>query len=180
MSSARPFEPAAQAELISRCHAGEAPAIGELYDMTVSQVYRFAFRLTGNVQDAEDLTSETYERALRSLGKYTSRDVPIIVWLLRIARYVAYERERASRRNESVPLTAEIAESLPAEQGAEEARQFVFDLLPTIPFAQREVIAMRLAGFKLREIAAALGKAEGTVKALQFQALASLRKAARK
>ena len=48
---------------------GRAEALTEIYDTTFTRVFAYAFRIAGNRQDAEDITSETYERALRSLGQ---------------------------------------------------------------------------------------------------------------
>ena len=171
-----PADALAQASLIARCHAGDSIAIGELYDATVKQVYGYAFRLAGNVPDAEDITAETYERALKGIGRYRSGEVPISVWLLRIAQNVAREHGRARSRRSVVPLTPEIADRLTPDVAREQARSTIADALPDLPPAQREVVAMRLAGYKIREIAQALGKAEGTVKALQFAAMRNLRK----
>ena len=73
-----PADTLAQASLIARCHAGDSLAIGELYDATVKQVYGYAFRLAGNVPDAEDITAETYERALKGIQEEVSKGVQFI------------------------------------------------------------------------------------------------------
>jgi RNA polymerase sigma-70 factor (ECF subfamily) len=175
MSSHSEFDARLQANLVSAAAAGDADAIAELYDATFANVYAFAFRTARNQQDAEDITSETYERALRKLHSYRSGDVPLIVWLIRIARNVAYENARKAKRGSVVALTPSVAEQVTARP--ESAGLSPADL-DTLTPAQREVISLRLAGFKIREIAATLGKAEGTVKALQFSAMKRLREGA--
>src|SRR5205823_173162 len=107
------FEPAAQAQLVERSRTGDGEAAGELYDLTFSAVYKFAYRFSGNREDAEDITSETFERAFASLGRYRSGDRPIVVWLVRIARNVAREHSRASHRSEVSPLSQELIDHLP-------------------------------------------------------------------
>ncbi len=175
--SAVSFDATIQAALMDGARRGDAAAVGELYDTTFPRVYSFAYSLAGNRCDAEDITSETYERALRGIKRYESRDVPVVVWLVRIARNVAHELHRANERAQVVELTDAMVEALPGRDWpeGETFATFEFDMLTA---AQREVIALRLAGFKVREIASTLGKAEGTVKALQFAAVRRLRKAA--
>lgn len=170
------FNAPAQADLVAKTQAGDRRAFGRIYDDTFDQIFRYASSLTRSREDAEDLTAETYERALRGIVRYESRDVPILIWLLRIAKNVA--RERASRycREPLITFDNEQLAQLPdTAQTVEETlpwQKLLDDLTP----AQRDVIALRLAGLCGREIAETLGKAEGTIKALQFAAIRNLRR----
>lgn len=146
-----------------------------LYDRTFYAVYRYVYRASRNPTDAEDLTSETYERALRNLPRFHGRDDDLDRWIFGIARNVLREWWR-NRDRLLAPLTQDQEQSLAGDVTPSQP-----DLSPIIQKLtpmQREVLEMRLAGLKVREIAAILGKAEGTVKALQFAALRNLRKAA--
>jgi RNA polymerase sigma-70 factor (ECF subfamily) len=102
--------------------------------------------------------------------------VPLIVWLIRIARNVAHEQLRDRASTQTVELSPEVADRLVDETANPERATIDLGLLTP---AQRDVMALRLAGFKIREIAATLGKAEGTVKALQFAAAKRLREVMR-
>lgn len=170
------FNAPAQAALVAKTQAGDRRAFGRIYDDTFEQVYRYAASLTRSREDAEDLTAETYERALRGIVRYESRDVPILIWLLRIAKNVARERTSKYCREPLIPLDQEQLDQLPdRSQPGDEAlpwQALLEDLTP----AQREVIALRLAGLRGKEIAETLGKAEGTIKALQFAAIRNLRR----
>lgn len=165
------------AALIARSKEGDRAAFGELYDETFDEVYRYAFALSQNRADAEDITSETYERALRLIRRYEWRDQTIAAWLVRIAQNVAREQARRKRSRPTMPLIEGMdvatADTTAAMDELSEASAAMERLTP----AQREVVALRVAGFKVREIAAILGKAEGTIKALQFAGLARLREA---
>lgn len=176
MSFESTFDARIQASLVSAAARGDAGAIEEIYDSTFTRVYAFAFRLARNHEDAEDITSETYERAFRNLHRFESGDVPLIVWLIRIARNVGHEQLRDRASTQTVELSPEVADRLIDETTNPERATIDLSLLTP---AQRDVMALRLAGFKIREIAATLGKAEGTVKALQFAAAKRLREVMR-
>jgi RNA polymerase sigma-70 factor (ECF subfamily) len=169
---------------ILRRRAAEAPAqlrgaelqafLEQLYDSTFDAVYALALASTGNHADAEDITAETYERAIRAIRSYRGDGAGINSWIYGIARNVVREQRRKHARTDELVDTYDVeGAASPAESvvAAMEAEQLLRHVTP----AQREVLLLRMSGLKLREIAAALGKAEGTVKALQFQALQRLR-----
>jgi RNA polymerase sigma-70 factor, ECF subfamily len=170
------FDARAQWQRIKRINAGDRLAFGEIYDDTFTQVYRYAFSLVLKPEDAEDLTAETYERALRTIQKYESRDVPISIWLLRITRNVHRERLQRVRREPPTPIPVDRLPDIPARQERADEPVPWERMLAELTPDQRDVITLRLAGLKGREIATALGKAEGTVKALQFAAIRNLRR----
>lgn len=170
------FNAVAQAELVTRTKGGDPLAFGRIYDETFDHVYRYALSLTRNREDAEDLTAETYERALRGIHHYESRDVPILIWLVRIARNVARERSARCHREPVVCVSDEQLDRLPVPDGDLHDVPGWDALLERLTPSQRDVITLRLAGLRGREIAEALGKAEGTIKALQFAAIRNLRR----
>lgn len=146
-----------------------------LYDRTFPTVYRYVYRGSRNTSDAEDLTSETYERALRNLPRFKGTEADLDRWIFGIARNVLREWWR-DRDRQTASLTPEQEGSLAADSAhpGPDLGPLVWSLTPM----QREVVELRLTGLKVREIADLLGKAEGTVKALQFAAMRNLRKAA--
>lgn len=173
------FDAGKQASLIARGQAGDKAALGQIYDDTFPLVYRWALGATHNREDAEDITAETYERALRSLHKYQSREVPISAWLIRIAQNVHREHRNKRARWRVVDIAACEVDGLPAPTTVATGKLDMDELLSGLTPAQREVLTLRLAGLKVREIAAIQGRAEGTVKALQFAAVRNLRRVAR-
>ena len=78
----------------------------ELYQTYAEDVYRFAYWLCGDAQDAEDITSETFVRALTASGEIRAETVK--GYLLTIARNLAYKRSQREKR--FVPLTADLVE----------------------------------------------------------------------
>jgi RNA polymerase sigma-70 factor, ECF subfamily len=148
-----------------------------VYDATFDRVYRMAFASLANRADAEDATAETYERALRSIARFRGDDEQMTAWLYGIARNVVreYRRDR-DRKHQPLP-EGELDDIPDTQQEIDEINPDLALALYRLPAAQREVLELRLAGLKVREVAAFLGKAEGTVKALQHAAITNLRKA---
>jgi RNA polymerase sigma-70 factor (ECF subfamily) len=174
------FDALRQAALVAKSQSGDKVALGQLYDETFPVVYRWAMAVTHNREDAEDITAETFERALRALDRFESRDVPITAWRLRIAQYVTREHRNKRARWRVVDIAACEVERLPAPDTPDSMGVTIEELLAELTQAQREVLSLRLAGLKVREIAALQGRAEGTVKALQFAAIRNMQKAVRR
>ena len=150
---------------------------GQLYQRYFDRVYAFAITRTRDRAAAEDVTAETFRRALQNLSHFQWKGVPFSAWLLRIAANAASDLLRHQARH--APL-----ESLPEDEWEPwearlievEQRTRLAELVKRLPKDQRRVIYMRFAGRRRnREIAEAMGRSEGAVKALQFRALQNLR-----
>ena len=150
---------------------------GGLYERYVDAIHSFAYHQTGSAQQAEEVTAETFERALKHLSAYRWRGVPYGALLYRIAAsVVARDRRR--------PPVAELPPAAPSEDvGPEEAwlgsetNERLRRALATLPPDQRTVLVLRFeAGLRNREIAGVLGRTEGAVKALTFRAISTLRR----
>jgi RNA polymerase sigma-70 factor (ECF subfamily) len=145
-----------------------------LYEANFERVYAYVARRVQSREDAEDVTSEVFRKALASIGRFEWRGSPFSAWLLRIAANELADRARRARRPEPVSVAPDAcaAERADAEQLARLYRS-VGELLPE----QRRVVELRFGeGRSIREIAAALAKSEGAVKQLQLRALRALRK----
>ena len=167
-------------ELVRRAQTGDAEAFGGLYDRYVDVVYRFLLTRVGDRATAEDLTSETFVRALRRIDSlsYQGRDVG--AWLVTIARNLLLDHVKSSRVRLEVP-TADMREADRATEGPEDAvlqRLSDTDLLAGVARLsadQRECLVLRfLQGLSVAETAAAMGRKVGAVKALQHRAVRRL------
>jgi RNA polymerase sigma-70 factor (ECF subfamily) len=153
-------------------------AFGELYDDYFEKIYGYIYRKTGDRQWAEDLTAETFTKALANINRYTHTGQPFVAWLYRIAANLVTDHYRAKR-----PVTPLEEIDLPASgDGPEEAalrwdeQQRIAKAIETLSSDQQDVILLRFSsGLKLREIAQVVGKTEGAVKALMFRALGGLK-----
>ncbi|WP_163511871.1 sigma-70 family RNA polymerase sigma factor [Fodinicola acaciae] len=166
--------------LVERVQAGDAEAFGLIYDRYVDEVYRFvAYRVTSRAL-AEDLTSETFVRALRRISALQWRGRDPGAWLITIARNLVADHYKSSRHRMEI-TTAEIPDGAPAVDGPERT---VLDALTAAELVaairklsaeQRECVTLRfLRCLSVEETAAAMGKNAGAVKALQYRAVRAL------
>lgn len=167
-------------KLIARARQGDATAFGRLYDLYVDRVYAYTRSRVGSVQDAEDLTEVAFMKAWEAMASYDDRGLPFTAWLFRIVRNAVIDRHRKSERQpESVDLVA--AANVPSADAVEDQVLCRLDG-ETIRAAMRDltdeqsaVLAMRFIwDMSLREVADAMGKTEGAVKALQHRAVRAL------
>jgi RNA polymerase sigma-70 factor (ECF subfamily) len=143
-----------------------------------ARVYRLAYRLSGNQQDAEDLTATTFGKALASLDCYTEQG-SFAAWLFGIARHTLLDYRRRQRPR----LDLEHAASLRAPAGEPEAhalrterRAELERLVRLLPPEQQEALLLRfVAGLRGGEAAAVLGRSEGAVRMLVHRAVSALR-----
>ncbi len=165
--------------LIRRARQGDREAFGRLVACHQRTVLRIAYHLTGNRQDAEDVTQEAFVKAYQALGQFEFGR-PLAPWLYRIARNVALKRLRAA-----CPQTALVEETLPQTQpGPEEAvvtadtLARLRDALAALPAHYRQVIELRhFEGLSYEEIGRVLDEPLSTVKTWLFRARRRLRQA---
>lgn len=146
----------------------------DLYERYFHRVYGYVIRRTRSREEAEDVTSIVFERALAHLPKFEWRGAPFVAWLFRIAANAIVDRLQALARAER-DRPAAVPDAFEAENI--ERRTMLFQLVERLPDAQRRVIEMRFIEERsIREIAAALDRSEGAIKQLQLRALENLRR----
>ena len=167
--------------LVTDARAGDRAAFAHLFDHFHEPVYRFVLSRLQRPSDAEDVTQAVFVKALEALPRYESRGIPFGGWLFRLARNTVIDFVRTRRDHAALDVAVDrpTRDAGPAEVAA--AREAVDTLraaLETLTDEQRDVIALRFfAGLSAREAAQAMGKQEGTVRGLQFRAIAALRRA---
>lgn len=157
----------------------DGQALARAYDLHSDEIYRYAARLLGDGDLAEECVAETFSRLLQALRDGRGPHEHLRAYLYRVAHNWITDQYR---RVPPAPL--EIREDLPdAADGPEEqarvrARQAqVRAALGKLTKDQQQVIALKyLEGWDNEEIARALGKPVGAVKSLQHRALARLRR----
>jgi RNA polymerase sigma-70 factor, ECF subfamily len=173
-------EPVDVWEFVRRAQAGDPEGFGQLYDRYVDVVHRFLHHRVGDRATAEDLTSETFVRALRRIDSLSFQGRDVGAWLITIARNLVLDHAKSSRHRLEVS-TADMRDADEAVAGPEDA--VVQRLTDAVLLAgvrqlsdeQRECIVLRfLRGLSVAETAAAMGKKEGAVKALQHRAVRRL------
>jgi RNA polymerase sigma-70 factor (ECF subfamily) len=174
------IDDAAIERLVVEAQAGDSWAFGMIFDHFHEPVYRYIASRVHRPSDAEDLTQHVFVKALEALPRYESRGIPFGGWLFRLARNAVIDHVRT--RHDHAELDSIIGWTH-ADAGPDEiavVRQeldAVGDALAGLTDEQREAIALRFfAGLSAREAAEAMGKQEGTVRGLQFRAIAALRR----
>ncbi|MEV5746340.1 sigma-70 family RNA polymerase sigma factor [Actinoallomurus sp. NPDC052308] len=167
-------------DLVLRARAGESEAFAALYDRYVDLVYRYVYYRVGAHPLAEDLTSETFLRALRRMSVFTWQGKDFGAWLVTIARNLILDHFKSSRYRMEI-CTAEPGEGDRWEEGPERAvldawtYRALFAAVRGLGSEQRECVVLRfLHGLSVAETATVMGKNSGAVKALQHRAVRSL------
>ena len=168
--------------LVELARKGDAEAFGLLYDHYQGSVYRFLYYRVGSVSLAEDLTSETFFRALRSMSSFRWQGKDFGAWLMTIARNLTTDHYKASRtRLEST--TEDMSPHDSATEGPESAvlasltNEALLTALKQLPAEQQECLIMRfLQGLSIAETAKVLGRSDGAIKQLQLRGVRNLAK----
>ncbi|SBT48232.1 ECF subfamily RNA polymerase sigma factor, BldN family [Micromonospora auratinigra] len=180
-----PSDPATEVwTLVERAQAGEAEAFGLIYDRYVDTVFRFVYFRVGNRQLAEDLTSDTFLRALKRIGSFTWQGRDLGAWLVTIARNLVADHFKSGRYRLEV-TTGDVLDADREDRGPEGSPEAaVVEHITNVALLtavkqlnpeQQECIVLRfLQGFSVAETARAMGKNEGAIKALQYRAVRAL------
>ena len=169
--------------LVQRAQGGDAEAFGELYDRYVDVVYRYIYYRVGTQQLAEDLTSETFLRALRRISSFTWQGRDVGAWFVTIARNLIADHYKSGRYR--LEMTTEdmtaVSESRDAADSPESSvlesmqNKVLLEAVKQLNAEQQECIVLRfLQGLSVAETAEAMGKNDGAIKALQYRAIRSL------
>ena len=158
------------------------PTWDEVVRQHSARVYRLAYRLAGNQQDAEDLTQETFVRVFRSLADYTPGTFE--GWLHRITTNLFLDMVRRRQRirfdalpddTERLPGRERSPEQVYAEGAFDADVQAALDALP--PDFRAAVVLCDIEGLSYEEIAATLGIKLGTVRSRIHRGRVLLREA---
>jgi RNA polymerase sigma-70 factor (ECF subfamily) len=167
-------------DLVERAQAGEADAFGRLYDQYSDTVYRYIYYRVGGKATAEDLTSETFLRALRRIGTFTWQGRDFGAWLVTIARNLVADHFKSSRFRLEV-TTGEMLDTGGIECSPEDSvlecfsNTALLDAVRHLSPQQQECATLRfLQGLSVAETARVMGKNEGAVRALQYRAVRGL------
>jgi RNA polymerase sigma-70 factor (TIGR02952 family) len=166
--------------LVHQAQGGDAEAFGRLYDHYVTMVHRYAYHRVGDRATAEDITSETFVRALRRIDSLSFQGRDVGAWLVTIARNIIRDQVKSSRYRLEV-TTADMRDADRATDGPEDAvlqhltNQQLLECVRQLGSEQQECIVLRfLHGLSVSETAEIMGKKDGAIKALQHRAVRRL------
>lgn len=175
------------AAVLARARQGDSDAFRALVENHSRQVFRLAFRMTGNEQDAEDVVQESFLRAYRQLGRFESR-ANFGTWLYRIVSNCSVDLMRSKQaRHDQVrgdSLDQEGAVEPPAADAPNPERQAqsaeidrrVQDALRDLSPLERAAFTLRhYEGRSIEEISETLGLGTSAAKHSVFRAVKKLR-----
>ncbi len=185
-----PFDDSDRA-LVQRVKEGDSTACATLHRRYYAKLYRFAYLRTHNAEEAADIASETFCRALQRLGAYEFRRTDSLYpWLHQIASNLMIDQARKRPEGGILSLDAQLAEDvesflncLPDEGPSahelleqKDIQSAVLAEIDHLPEQQaRAVIYRFIADLSIRDIAREMDKSEGAIKSLLHRALEGLR-----
>ena len=165
--------------LVLSAQKGDRDAFALLYEANVDRIYRYLLARLTEPADAEDVTTEVFMQAMKSLPSYKPKGTPLIAWLFRIAHNQAVNHmKKRTRRKEATLTETSASYDSPEEEALEKVRlEQVVGAMDVLTDLQREVLNLRFAAdLSIAEVAKVMDRKEGAVKFLQFSALRALRK----
>ncbi|MBA3309844.1 MAG: sigma-70 family RNA polymerase sigma factor [Nocardioidaceae bacterium] len=170
------------AALVDMARDGDAEAFGSLYDHYSPAVYRFVYYRVSAQALAEDIVSDTFFRALRSMSKFQWQGTDFGAWLMTIARNLTVDHYKSGRTRLETP-TDDFGANGQSTPGPEEevlaglTNEVLHEALDALPAEQQECIVLRFfSEASIAETAKVLGRSEGAVKQLQLRAVRNLAK----
>lgn len=169
---------------VTACQRGDADAIEQMYDLYADRMYRYLLVRVADPDTAADLTTELFLKVIEHAGGFrlpaSHAAASFSAWLYRIAANLVAGHYRKERRRPWLSLDEQDDQHDPSKspervaQDREELRELA-QAMTTLSEDQRIVLHARyIEALSNAEIALALGKTEGAIKALQHRALRSL------
>lgn len=173
---------------VERARSGDSDAFRLLVEQHSHAIFRLAFRMTGNEQDAEDVVQETFLRAYRQLDKYEARS-SFSTWLFRIASnysldLIRMRKRHEDRRERGSSEEHDILQVIPVDTPGPDRIAYSSQVQERVKAALNELSAQERTAFVLRhfeglsidEIGTALGTGANATKHSIFRAVQKLRK----
>ena len=170
---------AAERKLVQKARKGDNDAFEELVRLHQESLYRYLYRLTGNTEDAMELTQNSFVKAYMSIGRFRG-DASFKTWLYRIASngWRNVIRDSGRRQNvdiDQVPLASGDNPHDEVVRG-QENRKF-WSVVQELPARQKEALTLRLReGYSFDEVAGIMGCSTGSAKASYHHAVGKLKR----
>jgi RNA polymerase sigma-70 factor (ECF subfamily) len=173
------FDANAEKSALIACQAGDLIRFGEIYDAYIRRIFAFIYLKTHHREIAEDLTSQTFIKALEAIGSFNRDKGAFSTWIYRIARNTVIDHYRASRPTTDIEDAwdlaapdAELPRTTDIAMAVDRIRPHLADLSPI----QRDIVTMRLwQDLPYSDIAEALGMSEAACKMSFSRSMRSLR-----
>jgi len=165
-------------QIISQCQQGQLESFGSLYDSYIKKIYNFIYYKTHHQQTAEDLTSQTFLKALAKINQFDIAKGHFSTWLYQIARNTVIDHYRTSRSEIDIQDVWDLSSDTDIAKDAEIKDQLetVEKYLNQLDSNQREIIILRVwEQMSYKEIAEIVGKSEAGCKMMFLRSIEKLR-----
>lgn len=170
----------------SKADSATSPSMGNgidrarfaaLVDEHQNKLRNFLFRYTRNLEDAEDLTQDTFVKAFRNIHRYDSK-YSFSTWLYTIARRTAYNHFRDSKPTEALEYDiVETSDTPDIEASREDEKSWVWEAAQRLKPDFREALTLKyIDDLSIEEISRIMGKSQTNVKIILFRARNQLKK----
>jgi RNA polymerase sigma-70 factor, ECF subfamily len=150
-----------------------------LYEEHYDRIAHYVYVRIGDKNEAEDIASEVFLKALKSIKSYEEQGIPMQAWLFKIAHNMVVDHLRKVSKIKTVPIdTIEIQDETDPAEIAEIniTMESVRKAMERLTIDQREVLRLRFfGGLSSREVAGVMKKTDGSVREMQRSALEKLR-----
>jgi len=170
--------------LMRRCRRGESDAYEPIVRHHEHRIFGLLYALTGSVEDARDLTQDTFIRAWRRMDQYDP-ERPFAPWALMIARNLHRDHLRRRKNTLSVEAMTEEGSLFLSDEHAdterhavlEETRSRIWNALNRLDEAKRELLILKdISELSYEELSLMMGIPRGTVASRVFHARQALRR----
>ena len=144
--------------------------IEKIYKLYKDDIYKYLISLTYDPSLSEDLLSETFIRAIKSIGRFKG-DSSIKTWLFSVARYTWYDYLRKEKKE--IPfhdlLNLYISENIEKETINNEAAERIIELLKEEDERNRDIVMMRIKGYSYYDIGIKHNISESSARVINFR-----------
>jgi RNA polymerase sigma-70 factor, ECF subfamily len=155
-------------------------AFAMIYDEYVDDIYSYIYSFTGNQQETEDLTAQTFFNALKSIKRFECQKMSFAAWLFKISRNLVIS---FWRKNKPIVSMIKVDNLVCYEDNPEcqiiqnEVALLINNEVKKLPKTQGEVIVLKfIHELSNKEIAKIIGRSVGAVEQLLYRAKQNLRK----
>ena len=165
-------------KIIQKCQKGDLEKFGILYDKYIKKIYNFIYFKTHHKETAEDLTSQTFFKALDKINSFKIEEGFFSAWLFQIARNTVIDHYRTQKYNLDIDEIWDLSDDIDIERDIDtkEKLKEVEKYLKKLTSEQREIVIMRIwQGMSYREIVEVTGKTEASLKMMYSRTINKLR-----
>lgn len=165
-------------EIVANCQKGKVGDFSILYYKYVKKIYKFIYYKVQHKETAEDLTSQTFIKALEKINSFSNEKSSFSTWVYAIARNSVIDFYRTKKNNFNIDDVWDLKDNTDIERDADIRGKLekVEKYLKGLKAEQREIIMLRVwEDMSYKEIAEITGKSEGNCKMIFFRTVKELK-----